>query len=1280
MGKKKKGKNNKIDISVVEKAPVGFDAFIPEVTIILTESSMNLTKLQKIVDQYRPFYYHKFSILNAETYSKSYILNAISEFVKPSTVRPIYYNKNGSTVYFLANNCLKVIMKIISNKFKVPHSTDTAKEFELAIYENCMAPEDVPHIDTDKNINQVLIRLYDRNLCCLNLSNFVNNDDLIEYCPLTDKQIFKQVMKQAAVLKPNEVNLSQNSIKDTFSIHYLEDTLMVLDISSNNLESMSSLNALQGFTKLKVLNLTDNPLCQNYDSFNYVMDVKKYCPSLQILDGKNIVIPDFVKNFVCTPDAQYLATQFLEHFFTIYDSSDRIDLVHLYHTHAIFSVTSRTIPHQSNSKMVKLGHYGSKNPYAVYGIEEIMKLFQEFPKSYHDPYPMVCDVTLFDNTNAHLVVTGIFREFKQILSFCRSFYFRHSNNEFKIINEQLHVSNALDYQMGWSFSFPVDMKYFGNPLPYYKEEFRQFETAMQKLTNMNLEYCQKYLVYCNYDLKKALTLFSELYITNDVPKEAFEIEKSKSSNNLDTGICEALKEKVLQRHGSISSKTIWDTLNNDRIDNENYPPISINKSILRMYKKPEILVNYEDYPILQDSTDVKQNFRDYFSKKLQTSRQSFQSREEETNKNGKTPRPTSSDLPQPSKPLDVSVSKTSHANSLLDLANKIARNKEFVAMQLKKMNESTQQMPQSSSALSFAPPDSQQLSTIPVRTPQTRPTAATFFNSSKSSCINFPGTSDYMTEVKKPRVSQLVNIPLVPKTNLISKPTHDKIVNNSDSADETQNNVPVDVPVTETLNTDTITKLRENLQVDKDRLCEIESVDDKNETNSSEKKIILDSKKTDDFSESANSNNKKSPSKIDTPNKTRKFPKDKMGTDDKQSRPIIERPGIETSIKDNNIRRITTITNKHTEKVKCGESGSTPENEVTVVVKDDEKFTGEIETKTTTEKISHPEGCQRDTNLEVDNNTNKQDELDETNTVKLPDLSSPSKELTVSTFLKPQKNPDEKKRGQKRKLTSDKTKVEYPEYSQNLIVRLCNLSASKLKSDILESSSSQVVVQRSDNIDAPVNSLDSNGIHKNDSSNEELMDTLEEIQPVVIPQNKPKLTLLKSSDMKLKLKSSDVDRCEPEGTEFEDDKTINEIADSKNKRKNIVVNITRMVINTNEMIESPSTGQKRDPEVVSITPAKTKPAIKKESPTSSVDNVEGDKSIATDAKKENEECNKVKRAEEKMESDQNIVQENVEKNDLKSKIKLESMFKLDENDEDDDVPLIFLNIESDNDD
>ncbi|XP_057656612.1 uncharacterized protein LOC130894068 isoform X2 [Diorhabda carinulata] len=1180
MGKKKKEKNNKIDISLVEKAPVGFDTFIPEVTIILTESSMNLTKLQKIVDQYRAFYYHKFSILNAETYSKSYILNAISEFVKPSTVRPIYYNKNGSTVYFLANNCLKIIMKIISNKFKVPHSTDTAKEFELAIYENCMAPEDVPHIDTDKNINQVLIRLYDRNLCCLNLSNFANNDDLIEYCPLTDKQIFKQVMKQAAVLKPNEVNLSQNSIKDTFSIHYLEDTLMVLDISSNNLESMSSLNALQGFTKLKVLNLTDNPLCQNYDSFNYVMDVKKYCPRLQILDGKNIVIPDFVKNFVCTPDAQYLATQFLEHFFTIYDSSDRIDLVHLYDTHAIFSVTSRIIPHQSNSKMVKLGHYGSKNPYAVYGIEEIMKLFQEFPKSYHDPYPMVCDVTLFDNTNAHLVVTGIFREFKQILSFCRSFYFRHSNNELKIINEQLHVSNALDYQMGWSFSFPVDMKYFGNPLPYYKEEFRQFETAMQKLTNMNLEYCQKYLVYCNYDLKKALTLFSELYITNDVPKEAFEIEKSKSSNNLDTGICEALKEKVLQRHGSISSKTIWDTLNNDRIDNENYSPISINKSILRMYKKPEILVNYEDYPILQDSTNVKQNFRDYFSKKLQTSRQSFQNREEELNKNGKTPRPTSSDLPQPSKPLDVSVSKTSHANSLLDLANKIARNKEFVAMQLKKMNESTQQMPQSSSALSFAPPDSQQLSTIPVRTPQTRPTAATFFNSSKSSSINFPGTSDYMTEVKKPRVSQLVNIPLVPKTNLISKPTHDKIVNNSDSADETQNNVPVDVPVTETLNRDTITKLRENLQVNKDRLCGIESIDDKNETNSSEKKIISDSKKTEDFSESANSNNKKSPSK------------DEMGTDDKQSRPVIERPGIETFIKDNNIRRITTITSKHIEKVKCGESGSTPENEVTVVVKDDEKFTEEIETKTTTEKISHPEGCQRDTNLEVDNNTNKQVELDETNTVKLPDLSSPSK----------------------------------------------------------------------------------------DSSNEELMDTLEEIQPVVIPQNKPKLTLLKSSDMKLKLKSSDVDRCESEGTEFEDDKTINEIADSKNKRKNIVVNITRMVINTNEMIESPSTGQKRDPEIVSITPAKTKPTIKKESPTSSVDNVEGDKSIATDAKKENEECNKVKRAEEKMESDQNIVQENVEKNDLKSKIKLESMFKLDENDEDDDVPLIFLNIESDNDD
>ncbi|CAG9832025.1 unnamed protein product [Diabrotica balteata] len=553
----------------------------------LMASIMTESLVQKLIREIQDHsYYHKFIITNIskDHASRRNILKSIMDVVKIDTFQPLNFYASSQSCSFIATSCLDVIMKIISHRFKIPDCSDRTRCFEFTILVNFVEvkKQQVRRFDGHHLWSVIDKR---RTNYTVNLDNFCEESGLDHFYLLEDNRTLFIILQYIAKWNPNEVILSNNYISDLTHFVLLSESVTYLDLNNNLIKDVESLQILSLFRGLKTLDLRGNPVCTRFaDAWKYRYEILRICPNLRILDGapayENSNL-QYKKNFVCSEGAEDLASVFLEHFFTLYDSPDRSGLIPLYNSHALFSVTATIIPNQENSNSVDLRHYGLNSPYAVSKMTDIIKLFAEFPRSYHDPYPMVCDVVLFTRNTACLTVCGIFRELNQVLSFTRSFFFWRIGDLFRITNEQLHVSNATDFQMGWSFAFPVDVKYFGNPLPYYFEQYDRLEQVVCKITKMNVIYARKYLDIILSSYGKLETEVED-QVNRANKAAAFEVvllwvQLGKMSLN------KYLRQKVLEKN-SLTVKTTWMTLNKERIKSSNDALPETNSTIEKLYR------------------------------------------------------------------------------------------------------------------------------------------------------------------------------------------------------------------------------------------------------------------------------------------------------------------------------------------------------------------------------------------------------------------------------------------------------------------------------------------------------------------------------------------------------------------------------------------------------------------------------------------------------------------------------------------------------------------------
>ncbi|XP_018573360.1 nuclear RNA export factor 1-like [Anoplophora glabripennis] len=493
-------------------------------------------------------HWHKFMICNTEKHKRNVILGAILDHVHPLDLIPVSYGKDHGTAHFLARNCGPAITKLAKDNLTVPNPEDPSKPFKLTIILKFATTSEFK-VDVQKNIVGALTRRYDSSTRTLDLSNFSEERGLTEFCPLSQPKIMYFVLhlSKHLVPLPERFILSHNRIKLLNSLDAISGVKVVyLDFSNNLIANIDNLMPLKT-SEVSELVLDQNPICDNYDStIAYVKDVERYCPKISILDGvliKEGIFSVIKPNFLCNPDCYDLANQFLEYFFTIYDSRNRMMMEGLYHTNAMFSLTASYIPGQLSSSsahlrvynncarnLLKIADFSRNTEYLFRGAYTIMKIFNQLPPSEHDPSSFKVDVIYSTPNCAVINVCGVFRELPQnlldaerCLGFSRTFALQmlSAGQEWVIINEQLHVYNALNVQLSTSFKNPKPTRIDIIPVAETVKDQQQLANALKIITNLNTDWSKKCLEECNYDLKKALALFIDLYKVDKIPSEAF---------------------------------------------------------------------------------------------------------------------------------------------------------------------------------------------------------------------------------------------------------------------------------------------------------------------------------------------------------------------------------------------------------------------------------------------------------------------------------------------------------------------------------------------------------------------------------------------------------------------------------------------------------------------------------------------------------------------------------------------------------------------------------------
>lgn len=225
--------------------------------------------------------------------------------------------------------------------------------------------------------------------------------------------------------------------------------------------------------------------------------------------------PAFRRNFLCDQTGLDLVDQFVEHYFTLWDSKSRKLLEPLYHKNAMFTITASYLVGHVTSPTASLKKYIviSRNLKTLADISRTMQFLHtgnktitqvlcRMPETEHDPFTFTVDLVHYSETYAIVLVTGVFKELpdnlldtERYLGFSRKFVLLACpNGEYQIINEQLHVSNATTAQHMRAFKANKKPKSnFLQLLPAKTdEEKKQLEEAFRTISTMNLEWSKKY--------------------------------------------------------------------------------------------------------------------------------------------------------------------------------------------------------------------------------------------------------------------------------------------------------------------------------------------------------------------------------------------------------------------------------------------------------------------------------------------------------------------------------------------------------------------------------------------------------------------------------------------------------------------------------------------------------------------------------------------------------------------------------------------------------------------
>ncbi|CAH1988237.1 unnamed protein product [Acanthoscelides obtectus] len=498
--------------------------------ITITEANIQtgiVYKNKKMIDNVN--LWHKFIIHNPSNLSRNDLLTAVLDHVFPFDLIPVSYGKdNNNSNYFLARNCAAAIQKLCKDHLIVPNPYNRSQPLRMEIILRYTTTT-LFKVDVQKNISAVLEKRFDPTRRCLDLTRFQDDPDLTEFCPLGQPKIMFFVLHLSKNLIPETYILRENKIRLLHSFDALKvciSSIRSIDLGNNQIKDHSLLSPLVLY-KLHHLVLDGNPLCEEYSSnpTQYMRDILNMFPHLETLDGVPLKVNDLSAtrpNFLCSLEGLDLINQFLEHYFTLYDSQNRGAIQNLYHPHAMFSMNSTFHSNQASLAAYKyinryksisrnlkmLADFSKSSEFLFTRPAEITKALCSLPPTEHDPLSFKIDLVYHTDTTSVVCVNGVFREHpenlldpERIYGFARTFVLSTAkildgDVECLIINELYHVYNAFTFQRLSAFkvaparprpTIGVEVA----KVPQSAREFRQVNDALRMITGLNADWAKK---------------------------------------------------------------------------------------------------------------------------------------------------------------------------------------------------------------------------------------------------------------------------------------------------------------------------------------------------------------------------------------------------------------------------------------------------------------------------------------------------------------------------------------------------------------------------------------------------------------------------------------------------------------------------------------------------------------------------------------------------------------------------------------------------------------------
>ncbi|XP_015516388.2 nuclear RNA export factor 1 [Neodiprion lecontei] len=491
----------------------------------------------------RPDVWHKIKVIRGARYEKDFILKLIINAIEPADLIPVRYHVSGQDSAFIARNCGLALDKLCRSNLIINNPNGDPLIIDITLGFASIH-------DLKVNIQALLLaalnRRYDSKRKILHLDRFHKDIEMSKtvYCPLSQLRTFSYVLKVAknALNGFEHLNLQHNELLSLSSIESsnLSPMLKSLDLRYNNLMGMEALTPLRGH-KITDIWLDGNPVCENYSSpEKYIESARRYCPHLTKLDGVYIGAPGMpltYNTYFSNGEKKKLVNQFVHHFFTLYDQSDRMILRGLYHQDALYSMTLGIPPALAakknlnkfivaNRNLTKLTDFAKSHQLLFRGPEAILKALNKLPQSSHDRTTFKCDLLYDCNNHIAITVEGVLRvldnKTTQVLSFNRTFILREGeDDEYNIVNDQYHVDFGPLGRLAETYQDEA-IKNISKSSCFSRTEKNELIETLRDVSTMNREWCSMYLEDAGWNLRKAIADFVENYKKSGVPPEAFQ--------------------------------------------------------------------------------------------------------------------------------------------------------------------------------------------------------------------------------------------------------------------------------------------------------------------------------------------------------------------------------------------------------------------------------------------------------------------------------------------------------------------------------------------------------------------------------------------------------------------------------------------------------------------------------------------------------------------------------------------------------------------------------------